>query len=275
MIAQGLDFVFRLKTETRIGTLGMKKNFATVVALALTLLVSADGLYVHAADKTPADKTSSAKATAKNGLTRDLTKVSHDGYGAMRAIHGARIAIFNGETKLVDEMLAKAQKGLDAATKDAQKFAADMKAADHGKKNEKKSASDQMDLIPINSDIMIADTFVPSPEKKTHIEKANTHLKTGHSKEAIEELQLGEIDVIYTVMMLPLESTKKRVADAEGFAKEHKYYEANLALKAAEDGIIVETVDLIETPHSASKEALTVAPQKTDEAVPPAKTAKK
>jgi hypothetical protein len=249
----------------------MKKNLTNVAALAFTLLAITGGPNVNAADKTPADKAHTAKATAKNGLTRDLTKVSHDGYGAMRAIHGARIAIFNGETKLVDEMLAKAQKGLDAAAADAQKFATDMKTENHGKTGEKKSASDPMDLIPINSDIMIADTFVPSPEKKAHIEKANAHLKSGHSKEAIEELQLGEIDVIYTLMLLPLESTKKRVADAEGFAKEHKYYEANLALKAAEDGLIAETIDLIEIPVSASKEAAKVAPQKTDAAAPVAK----
>ena len=129
----------------------------------------------------------------------------------------ARIAIFNGDTKLADEMLDKAKKDLDAATKDAQTFAADAKAADHEKEEKRhdKSASDKMDLIPIDGEIAIADTFVPSTEKKKHIEKANEHLKSGRSKEAIEELRLGEVDVVFTRVMLPLESTKKRVADAE------------------------------------------------------------
>ena len=54
-----------------------------------------------------------------------------------------------------------------------------------------------MDLIPIDGEIAIADTFVPSAEKKQHIEKANEHLKSGRSKEAIEELRLGEVDVIF------------------------------------------------------------------------------
>jgi hypothetical protein len=253
----------------------MKKNFATVVALTSALMVNAHAPAVNAADKAPTEKTTAtkavdAKATPKNGLTRDLTKMSHDGFAAIRAIHGARIAIFNGETKLVEEMLDKAKKDLDAATKDAVAFAEDVKVEDHGKKEDKKSANnktdktDKMDLIPINCEIAIADTFVPTPEKKTHIEKANAHLKSGHSKAAIEELQLGEIDVSYTVMLLPLEATKKRVADAEGFAKEHKYYEANLALKAAEESIIIDSVDLIGTPDSASRDAAAATPKKTD-----------
>ncbi len=187
------------------------------------------------------------------------------------AIHFARIAIFNGNTKLADEMLDKAKKDLDEATKDAQTFAADAKAADKGKQGDEKStteksgsdksASDKMDLIPINGEIAIADTFVPSAEKKKHVEKANEHLKSGRSKEAIEELRLGEVDVVFTRVMLPLESTKKRVADAEKLVKEQKYYEANLALKAAEDSIVIDAVDLIGSPTPAST-ASTATPTK-------------
>ena len=180
-------------------------------------------------------------------------KVSHDGYGAIRAIHVARLAIFNGDTKDATEMLATAQKDLDAATKDAGTFAADTKAAGHDKKGHHKSTGDKTDLIPIDGEIAIADTFVPSADKTKHIEKANEHLKSGSSKEALEELRLGEVDVVFSRVMLPLETTKKRVADAEKLANEHKYYEANLALKAAEDGLIVDAVDLLGTPVPAGK----------------------
>ena len=151
---------------------------------------------------------------------------------------------------------------MDAATKDAQTFAADSKAADHGKKGHDKSASDKMDLIPIDGGIAIADTFVPSAEKKEHIEKANEHLKSGHSKEAIEELRLGEIDVVSTRVLLPLEATKKRLADAEKLASDHKYYEANLALKAAEDGVVYDSVDLLGTPVPASTASATTPTKK-------------
>ena len=226
----------------------MKTHFLTAVAIAAVIVIA----HTPAARRPKIPKAPAEKAPAKNGLTQDLMKVSDDGYSAIRAIHLARVAIFNGDTKIAKEMLDKAKKDLDAATKDAQTFAADNKAADHGKKADDKSASDKMDLIPIDGEIAIADTFVPSPEKKKHIDKANEHLKAGHSKQAIEELQLGEIDVVFTRVMLPLESTKKRVADAEKLAGDHKYYEANLALKAAEEGIVIDAVDLIGTPTPPS-----------------------
>ena len=130
------------------------------------------------------------------------------------------------------------------------------------KKADDKSASDKMDLIPIDGEIAIADTFVPSAEKKKHIDKANEHLKSGRSKEAIEELRLGEVDVVFTRVMLPLESTKKRVADAEKLAGDHKYYEANLALKAAEEGIVIDAVDLMGTPTPASTASVSCSADK-------------
>jgi hypothetical protein len=216
-----------------------------------------------AQNETVTAQTASTKnARAENGLTQDLMKVSNDGYGTIRAIHSARIAIFNGDTKLASEMLEKAKKDLDAATKDAHTFAADAKAAGHDKKGSDKSANDKMDLIPIDGGIAIADTFVPSAEKKVHIEKANEHLKSGRSKEAIEELQLGEIDVVFSRMLLPLVTTGKRLADAEKLVSEHKYYEANLALKAAEDGVVYDSVDLSGTPVPASTASVAAPPKK-------------
>ena len=158
-----------------------------------------------------------------------MTKVSTAGYDAIRDVRFARLAIFNGDPKLATEMIDKAKKDLDAATKDAKTFDADEKAADHGNKGTDKSATDKMDLIPIDGDIAIADTFVPTAEKKEHIAKANEHLKVGRSKYAVEELRLGEVDIVYTRLMLPLTATAKRVADAEGLANDHKYYEASLA----------------------------------------------
>ena len=185
-----------------------------------------------------------------NRLAQDLTTVSKDGYSAFRAIHLARLAIFDGDTKTAHEMLDKAKTDLVAATKDVRSFTADDTAFKDGKSN--KYAANMMDQIPIDGEIAIADTYVPSAEKATHIAKANEHIKSGHSKEAIEELRLGEVDIVYARMMLPLEATTKRVADAVRFVSEHKYYEANLALKAAEDGVSIESVDLTATPTKSS-----------------------
>ncbi len=223
-------------------------TFCIVLGIVSLVAVGCD----KASTMLPNETGTTPKAPIMNGLTRDLMKVSNDGYGAIRAMHTARIAIFNGDTKLANEMLENAQNDLDAATKDAHTFAVDSKAADHEKMESGKSATDKMDLIPIDGGIAIADTFVPSAEKKVHTEKANEHLKSGRSKEAIEELRLGEIDVVYTRVLLPLETTKKQLADAKKFASEHKYYEANLALKAAEDGVVYDAVNLLGTSVPAS-----------------------
>ena len=122
----GLVFGFNPKPVVRRPTKGgipMKKHSLTVVAAACALLVIALASAARAADQAPAEK----KMPAKNGLAEDLMKVSNDGYHAVRAIHVARIAIFNGNTKLADELLEKAKKDLDAATKDAATFAATRK----------------------------------------------------------------------------------------------------------------------------------------------------
>jgi hypothetical protein len=177
---------------------------------------------------------------------------------AMRAVRAARIAIFNGEPKVAVEMLGKAKKALDAASKDESIFIADMKTlagkkATHGTTTAgdkaahgttTAAATKAMIWIPIDGQIALADTYVPTPEKKEHIAKANEHFKNSRAKEAIEELRLGEINVTYTRVMMPLTATKKCLADAMQLAKEQKYYEANLALKAAEDGVILDSVSL-------------------------------
>ncbi|HVP50464.1 MAG TPA: YfdX family protein, partial [Candidatus Bathyarchaeia archaeon] len=49
-----------------------------------------------------------------------------------------------------------------------------------------------------------------------------------------------------TAVLLPLESTTNAVDKAAKLVEEGKYYEANLALKAAEDGILVDSQSFIE-----------------------------
>jgi len=238
-----------------------------VLALAVALLIAYPAL---AAPEKCAGKKAAACPSAKvNAATQELMKVSKDGFMAMRAVRAARIAIFDGEPKVAMEMLGRANKALDAASKDEAMLIADMKTlagkkaahgttttgdkaahgtttagdkAAHGTTTA--AATKAMIWIPIDGQIALADTYVPTPEKKEHIAKANEHFKNSRAKEAIEELRLGEINVTYTRVMMPLTATKKCLADAMQLAKEQKYYEANLALKAAEDGVILDSVSL-------------------------------
>ena len=109
------------------------------------------------------------------------------------------------------------------------------------------------DMIPIDGSLALADTYVASEERAKLIAAANEHFKKGNSKAGIETLKLGEIDVTFSRVLISLNATKKRIAQAEGLAKEHKYYECNLALKAAEDAVVLESVSLLEYPETQPK----------------------
>ena len=236
-----------------------------VLALALALLITYPAL--AAPEKVAGKKTEACPAAKVSAAAQELTKVSNDGFMAMRAVRAARIAIFNGEPKVAVEIMGKAKEALDAAAKDESIFVADMKtlagkkavhgtttAGDKAAHGTTTAAATKATIwIPIDGQIALADTYVATPEKKEHIAKANEHVKSGRAKEAIEELRLGEIDVTYTRVLMPLTATTKCLADAMSLANEHKYYEANLSLKAAEDGVILDSVGLTDTPQYKSK----------------------
>jgi hypothetical protein len=177
-------------------------------------------------------KTQKAAATEKADM-----KVSQDGYNAMRAIHEARMAIFNGEPKGCEKMITKAGQDLAKAAKD------------------ESVAKVKEDMIPIDGSLALSDAFVPTEEKAKHIAKANEHLKAGDAKKGLEELKLGEIDVNFSRVLMPLGTTQKRLTDAEGLAKGGKYYECNLALKAAEDAVVLDSVSLLEFPKADGQAA--------------------
>lgn len=205
-------------------------NSALALSLAGTMLLAP----FHSASAEEA-KTAPANTQTASASENTVMKMSQDAFDAMRAIHDARIAIFNGEPKLCGEMLNKAGESLTAASKD------------------ETVAKIQGDMIPIDGSLSLADTFVSSEKKAEHIGKANEHFKKGESKKGIEELKLGEIDVNFSRVLISLDATKRRLADAQGFAKKHKYYECNLALKAAEDAVVVDSVILLEFPKTQPK----------------------
>lgn len=194
-----------------------------------------------------------AKVKAAVQAVQEVMKASKDGFAAMRDIRAARIAIFNGDPQKAIEMMGQAQTALDTASKDESMFVSDVKTVAGAKAAADIVKADATDWIPIDGQVTLAETFVPTAENKQHIAKANEHFKSGRAKEAIEELRLGNIDVNYTRVLISLGATKQCVADATRLAEEQKYYEANLALKTAEDAIIVDSVGLAGVPASKSE----------------------
>jgi hypothetical protein len=75
-----------------------------------------------------------------------------------------------------------------------------------------------------------------------HVDKANESFKKGDHATGLQELRLGEIDVNYTRWWLPIAPTETHLDQAIKLARESKYYEANLALKAIEDSVTIDSI---------------------------------
>lgn len=71
------------------------------------------------------------------------------------------------------------------------------------------------------------------------MKKANRKLQGGDKKGALETLKLANIFVVENQMLLPLKQTRNNIKKAISLFDEGKYYQANLSLMAAENGVIM------------------------------------
>ena len=202
-----------------------------------------------------------ACAQSKSGsqtdpVTQALVRFSQSGHDAIHEIDDARLAIFNGDVDIAKQMLADAKMSMANAKKEAPTFTNTTTMTVQGKEVSSQTATMKVDVVPVDGDVVLAEDYVPTPEKTQHIDKANSHLKNGEQKEAIEELQLADIDVNLSRVWMPISSSEKHLDDAIALLNDNKYYEANLALKAIEDGLTVdsETIEADEEePTAAAK----------------------
>ncbi|HAF1392061.1 TPA: YfdX family protein, partial [Salmonella enterica] len=71
----------------------------------------------------------------------------------------------------------------------------------------------------------------------------------GDKKGAIEALKLAGVSVIENQELIPLQQTRKDVSTALSLMNEGKYYQAGLLLKSAQDGVIVDSQSVQESPE--------------------------
>ena len=109
----------------------------------------------------------------------------------------------------------------------------------------------KMAMIPVDGQLVVTDDFVPTSEKQAHIANANKNIKNGNHPAALKELHLGEIDIVYNRLWMPVALTYKHLDQAIKLINEQKYYEANLALKAIGDSLTIESIALAEKPKKA------------------------
>lgn len=226
-------------------------------ALAVAAALTAGGLYgvAQAADTAPAATaatTSAAKPTTPQGDKTDaLLKYSQAGRDAFDNIRMARFDLFNGHTDAAMKEMKAAQMSLITAKAEAPTFDIRTRTQMMGKVVGTDHDTITADAVPVGGDLILADDFQVSERHQPTLAKARAHLAKGDKKAAVEVLKQGDIDVSYNRQWLPLARAEQQLDQAITLSTSKHYYDANLALKAIEDGVQVDTVSF-DVPPSAS-----------------------
>ena len=188
-------------------------------------------------------------ASAPGGEKRKETQqFSQAGHSALLNIGDARLAIFNGDPTIAVKLMESAKTLLTQAGKDAASMGADARSAGKSMPGAGNTSNAASLNVPVDGQLAVADDFVMTPDKKTHIDKANEQFKKGDHATGLEELKLAAIDVNYTRWWLPVAATQTHLDQAIKLANENKYYEANLALKAIEDSVTMDSIGFGDLP---------------------------
>ncbi|ELP5717481.1 YfdX family protein (plasmid) [Enterobacter asburiae] len=203
----------------------LKTFLVTVLAATATPVLATDN--IRASDTSP---------NVKNQQLKEADQIAIQGLNAIRDIQMARLDLFQGHIERAEALTNKASDLLTEDSADWMKFA----------RSDKKANLIDDKYVAIDASIGISEDFISSPEKKEAIKRANKKMENGDRKGAVEQLRLAGISVVENVYLMPLKQTRNTVSQAQKLMAEHKYYEANLALKGAEDGIILDSAAMFE-----------------------------
>ncbi|EBS4139473.1 YfdX family protein [Salmonella enterica subsp. enterica serovar Gdansk] len=202
----------------------MKKS---ILAMTLTTVLGVSGAAF--ADTGTAPQTTDSPLTASQWRTVDnIAKIGNE---AMQDVQLARVSLFNGDTKSAKKLLSDAQQKINDDKTDWTKFI----------KKDKKTPVDGDNYIVINASMSINEDYQASDEKTKAIKNANEKLKKGDKKGAIETLKLAGITVVENEVLMPLKQTRTDIQKAIALFDDGKYYQANLMLLSAEEGIILDS----------------------------------
>ncbi|ECF7068853.1 YfdX family protein [Salmonella enterica] len=202
----------------------MKKS---ILAMTLTTVLGVSGAAF--ADTGTAPQTTGSPLSASQWRTVDnIAKIGNE---AMQDVQLARVSLFNGDTKSAKKLLSDAQQKINDDKTDWTKFI----------KKDKKTPVDGDNYIVINASMSINEDYQASDEKTKAIKNANEKLKKGDKKGAIETLKLAGITVVENEVLMPLKQTRTDIQKAIALFDDGKYYQANLMLLSAEEGIILDS----------------------------------
>ena len=195
-----------------------------IMATMVTAILASSTVW--AADNAPVAAQQQTQQVQQTQKTAAAERISEQGLYAMRDVQVARLALFHGDPEKAKELTNEASALLSDDSTEWAKFA----------KPGKKTNLNDDQYIVINASVGISESYVATPEKEAAIKIAK-----GDKKGAMEELRLAGVGVMENQYLMPLKQTRNALADAQKLLDKKQYYEANLALKGAEDGIIVDS----------------------------------
>jgi hypothetical protein len=218
-------------------------------AIAAVVIAASSGLTACAQNN---------KVSAQTTADQDASRLSKDGYEAIRDISQARLAIFNGQPSKAKVFTNDAQAAFAKAEKDNTVFTkaeADLKAPS-GKAQPGSGATASTTpttWIPVDGSMTLSEDYVDTPAKSAGVAKANQQFKAGDHKSAMETLKLADINVSFVSEVAPVDKTMAGIKQADQLIDAGKYYEANQALKGVEDGYRFDVSDVEAGPKATAK----------------------
>jgi len=233
-----------------------KRKFQTPATVAIAAAMAAVAMLplARAANGEPATTAMSSSAAAvaprqaATATTDDAAKAvlrySQAGQDAIDDVRFARLDLFDGNTDLAMKDMKAAQKSLMAAKAEAPSFATSTQVKVQGKVVGVDKDRFTADLVPVDGDLVLADHMLQPPKHASLLARARKFLSKGDKAGAIDTLRQGDVAVSYQRRWIPLADSAKRLDQAISLASQHKYFDANLALKGIEDHMLTDTVDV-------------------------------
>jgi hypothetical protein len=234
-----------------------------VLSLAAAVLMT-----VPAYAATPnTSETASAKpddqggSAAQAAAARDFGHFSQDGAKAFENIDLARLAIFDGQTEKAQQdlqqaeaMLAKAKSDDTVFTKAESELKVPAGTTQRGPANVTPSTT-RIAWLPIGGMMTIDEDYAASNAKTAGVAKADTQMKQGKTKAALDTLKLHDVDVSFDEQVAPLDATIKGVQQAANLLSQDHYFAANQALKRVDDGVRIDEQSYVATPENKTASA--------------------
>jgi hypothetical protein len=213
----------------------------TTIAIALSTAMIAVGMGpVFAGDQ----DSNAAKQTGENapGDTPmnqwDLVKISEDTMLSMRDINDARLALFNGQLESARTEVDAALTRINTAVNEAEEYALDVKAP----------KQDDW-YVPFDTSVTMVDTYERNDGKADAAkDQAAKQTQSGAKSDATDLFKLSEVDFAVSAGLVPVKFAQQQIVDAARLIDKGEYFEANMALKAVDDAIVVQTVAVDDEP---------------------------